>query len=215
MKPLVAQAATGALVGAVGLALALLPGRLLKPEGHARPLGLPQTQAVAPVEAVAPLVHRRRAAKPARHVVAQTGVAQLASLSAPVRIATPAPTSARPAAAQTRPVTRRPVRHAAPAPKRPVHHPRVFVEPARPTTPASTPTAAPAAPPAPSATAADATLTAPSADPTRSLASDTSSTTPTTTVPVEPPPPPTPTPGGGGKGGGDDDGHGRHHHHRG
>jgi hypothetical protein len=214
MKPLVAQAATGALVGAVGLALALLPGRLLKPEGHAHPIGLPQTQAVAPVEAVAPLVHRRRAPKPARHVVPQTGVAQLASLSAPVTIVSPAQAPARPVAAPARPVAHRPVRHAAPAPKRPVHHPRVFVEPARPTTPASTPTAAPAAPPTPSATAADATLTTPT-DPTRSLASDTSSTTPTTTVPVEPPPPPTPTPGGGKDGGGGDDGHGRHHHHRG
>jgi hypothetical protein len=214
MKPLVAQAATGALVGAVGLALALLPGRLLKPEGHARPLGLPQTQAVAPVEAVAPLVHRRRAAKPARHVVAQTGVAQLASLSAPVRIASPAPTTHASVAAPARPVTHRSARHATPAPKRPVHHPRIFVEPARPTTPASTPTAAPATPPTPSATAADANLTAPASDPTRSLASDNSSTTPTTTVPVEPPPPPTPTPGGG-KGGGGDDGHGHRHHHRG
>jgi hypothetical protein len=203
MKPLWAKAATGVLIGAVGLGLALLPSRLVTPEGDARPLALPQSLPLKPVVAVTLSVHHRPVS--VHRVVQHAPVAQLASVFVPVHALAPTPRKATPRPKPHPTVARPPV----------AHRPRVFVEPARPTTPTTTtptsaPTPAPTPAPAPAAEPAAApTLTQPAPTPPPSRA-DQSPPPPTTTTTETTPSPPDEHNHDHGHGG-DDHGHGHGH----
>lgn len=173
MKPFWVQAAAGALVGAVVAGLAFVPGRLLGPVNHARPLSLPAT-----VQAQAVHMSLPKPKPVVRHVAKkQIGapVAQLAAVQPVTPVVTPARIVHKP----------KPVRHAAAKPK-PLVSPKRVAHPRQPKE-----TLAPKPPPATPPPAATATVTA-TLDPTPPAPTEVAAPAVTTTssAPATPPPPP-------------------------
>lgn len=205
MKPLWVQAAAGALVGAVVAGLAFVPGRLLGPANHVRPLALPAT-------VPAPAVHMSLPKpKPVvRHTVRkQIVVAPVAQLAA-VRPVTPV-------VVPTRVVHKpKPAVHVTARPKpKPLISPKVLAHPRQPKDalapkPATTPAPAPTPAPTPASTS-PAASTAPAATATIS-----GSLSPTPTGQVEAAPATTTaTSSSSADNGNRSQGHGHDHDHHG